>query len=157
MWIQPKSRNNLQSAVEFKSFWERAHKNPNSWLNSKERSPDQSWAKINQNPKPIVWNIPKPWKINKNPNCVLTDEKSQFDRFLSQFERSWKAWSCYFMWKNARANFGVQHLCYTDTVYRKQQQGLPNCGYWPFPVDRTNQAEFQTDCLGRSGPTNLCQ
>ena len=47
MRIQTKSRNNLQSAVEFKSFWERAHKNPNSWLNAKERSPDPSWAKIN--------------------------------------------------------------------------------------------------------------
>ena len=73
MWIQTKCRNNLQSIVEFKSFWERAHKNPNSWLNTKERSLDQSWA---QKPKPTVWNVPEPWKSMKT--LILSDwwEKS---------------------------------------------------------------------------------
>ena len=68
--FQSTSQHNLKSTVELNLSEEPRLKTLIPDQISKKRSPDQSWAKINQNPKQTVWTVLEPWKTNENPNSV---------------------------------------------------------------------------------------
>ena len=52
-----------------------------------KRLPDQNLSQLNQTLAKVLNFL----KINENPNFCLTDEKSLFDRSLSQSEKSGKS------------------------------------------------------------------
>ena len=64
----------------------------------------KTWAKINQ----TLSKLCELFQSHENPNFVWLIRKICFTDSYANLKKSGKAWSCDFLWKNTRANFGVQ-------------------------------------------------